>query len=264
MRRAGGVKYLAIAVAAAQRATRERGELAGRAAFLVLILFIFSRVWHVVLARDAGLGIGEADLIWYLAVTEWCVLAVPPIFLAIEADVRSGDVAYQLVRPVSYVGARVAEAAGEATVRLAVLGAVGATAAWLVAGGLPASARGLMLVPPLVLLSSLLAVLSVTAIGLSAFWIVDTSPVMWIWSKLVFVLGGLFLPLEMYPTWLRTLARCSPFPAMLWGPGRMTFGWAPRLALGTAVELLAWNALLAGLLMWLGRRASARLTVHGG
>src|SRR5262249_32156919 len=143
-------------------------------------LFIFSRLWHVVLAGSPSQWAGERELIWYLAVTEWCVLSVPAIFLAIEADVRSGDVACQLVRPVSYVGARVAEGAGDAAVRLLVLGAAGATAAWLLAGGWPAGARGLLLVPPLVLLSSLLAVLAGVAIGLSAFWIVDTGPVMWI------------------------------------------------------------------------------------
>jgi viologen exporter family transport system permease protein len=192
------------------------------------------------------------------------VLSVPPIFLAIEADVRSGDVACQLVRPVSYVGARVAEGAGDAAVRLLFLGAAGATGAWLIAGGMPAGARGLLLVPPLVVLSTLLAVLAGVAIGLSAFWIVDSSPVMWIWSKLVFVLGGLFLPLEIYPTWLRDLARWTPFPAMLWGPARMTFGWAPRLALETGTELVAWNVLLLGVLAWFGRRAAVRLTVHGG
>jgi ABC-2 type transport system permease protein len=264
MRRAGGLKYLAIAAAAARRTVHERAELAGRAVFFVVILFIFSRLWHVVLAHGPSQWAGERELIWYLAVTEWCVLSVPAIFLAIEADVRSGDVACQLVRPVSYVGARVAEGAGDAAVRLLVLGAAGATGAWLLAGGMPASARGLLLVPPLVLLSSLLAVLAGVAIGLSAFWIVDTSPVMWIWSKLVFVLGGLFLPLEIYPDWLRAVARYTPFSAMLWGPARMAFGWAPRLALGTAAELIGWNLLLLGVLVWLGRRAAARLTVHGG
>ena len=264
MRRAGGLKYLAIAAAAARRSGHERAELAGRAVFFVVILFIFSRLWHVVLASGPSPWAGERELIWYLAVTEWCVLSVPAIFLAIEADVRSGDVACQLVRPVSYVGARVAEGAGDAAVRLLVLGAAGATGAWLLAGGLPAGARGLLLVPPLVVLSSLLAVLAAVAIGLSAFWIVDTSPVMWIWSKLLFVLGGLFLPLEIYPDWLRAVARYTPFPSMLWGPARMAFGWAPRLALGTAAELIGWNVLALAVLAWLGRRAAGRLTVHGG
>jgi ABC-2 type transport system permease protein len=186
------------------------------------------------------------------------------VFLAIEADVRSGDIASRLVRPVSYLGAQLAEALGETALRLLVMGPVAASVAWLLAGGWPADPRGLVLAIPLGALASALAVLSTAAIGLSAFWIVDTSPIYWIWQKLAFVLGGLLLPLELYPEWLRTIARFSPFPAMLWGPGRMAFGFAPGAALVTLVELLAWGSVIALGLVWLSRAARARLTVAGG
>jgi ABC-2 type transport system permease protein len=257
-------KYGAVAATAARRTLAERAELAGRAAFLVVILFIFSRVWRLVLSAQPMPHAGPSELVWYLAITEWCVLSVPQIHLRIEADVRSGDVACELVRPLSYVGGRLAEATGDAAVRLLVLAPVAALAAALLAGGGPPDPRGLGLAAPLGLLSSTVAVLSATALGLSAFWLVDTSPVVWIWQKLVFVLGGLLLPLDIYPAWLRTLARCSPFPAMLYGPGRMAFGWAPRDALATAVELVAWSAAAGAALGWLARRAVARLSVHGG
>jgi ABC-2 type transport system permease protein len=259
-------KYLALALASARRALAERGVLAGRVVFLGMILFIFSRVWATVLARGAVTvsGAGQAELIWYLAVTEWCVLSVPPVFLAIEGDVRSGDIACRLVRPVSYLGAQLAEALGETGLRLLVLGPAGAAFAFALAGGWPADPRGLLLALPLGPLASSLAVLSTAAIGLSAFWIVDTSPIYWIWQKLAFVLGGLLLPLELYPDWLRALARFSPFPAMVWGPGRMAFGFAPEIALETLVELVVWGALVGAGLAWLSRRARLRLTVNGG
>ncbi len=259
-------KYVAIARTSARRALAERGVLVGRVVFLAVILFIFSRVWDAVLAGgDIGVpGAGRRELIWYLAVTEWCVLSIPQLFLAIESDVRSGDIATRMVRPVSYVGAMVADALGETALRLAVLGPAGALFAWLLAGGLPADARGLVFALPLGALASLLAVLSTALIGLSAFWIVDTSPVYWIWQKLLFVLGGLLFPLELYPAWLRALARLSPFPAMVWGPGRTVMGFAPGAAFATALELLLWTGALAGLLAWLSRRAKLRLAVNGG
>jgi ABC-2 type transport system permease protein len=257
-------KYLAIARASAQRALAERAAIAGRVAFLGVILFIFSRVWQAVLASGPIPGAGRAELIWYLAVTEWCVLSVPPVFLAIEAEVRSGDVACRLVRPVSYVGAQLAEALGETALRLLVLGPAGVLFAALLAGGLPADPRGLLLALVLGPLASALAVLSMAAIGLSAFWIVDTSPIYWVWQKLMFVLGGLLLPLELYPDWLRALARLSPFPAMLWGPGRSAFGFAAGAALETFLELVVWSALVGALLAWMSRRARARLVVNGG
>ncbi len=257
-------KYVAIARTSARRTLGERAELAGRAAFLVVILFIFSRLWGVVLAGGAIPGAGSAELIWYLALTEWCVLSAPLTFLIIERDVRSGDVAYQLVRPLSYVGARLAEAGGETAARLLVLAPVVAFGAWVLARRLPDDPSGLLLAPPLVALSLVLAVLFLTAIGLSAVWIVDTRPLAWIWQKLLFVLGGLMLPLEIYPGWLREIAGWSPFSAMLWGPARTAFGWAPGHAVATGCALLAWSVVVALALAWLDRRARARLSVHGG
>ena len=247
-------KYGAVALAAARRALAERGAVVGRVVFLGVILFVFSRIWGLLGARGALAGSAQHDLVWYLAVTEWCVLSLPPVFLAIEADVRSGDVACRLVRPISYVGAQLAEALGETGLRLAVLGPAAALFAFAIAGGPPSDPRGLALAVPLGLLANALAALSLVAIGLSAFWIVDTSPVFWIWQKLLFVLGGLLLPLDLYPEWLRAAARLSPFPAMVFGPGRHALGFAPREALVTA--------LAGALLAWLARRARARLTVN--
>ncbi len=257
-------KYLAFARAAARRALAERTVLIGRSVFLGVILFAFSRIWHVIGASSALPGVGERELVWYLAVSEWSVLSVPPLFLAIEAEVRSGDVACRLVRPVEYVGAQISEAVGEAALRLVLLGPSAALFAFALTGGFPADPRGLWLALPLGLLATFIAILCMAAIGLSAFWIVDTSPFFWIWQKLTFVLGGLLFPLELYPDWLQRIAHGTPFPLMCWAPGRMALGFAPRQALASALEGAIWVGLLIGLLVVMSRRARARLTVSGG
>ena len=209
-------------------------------------------------------GVGPRELVWYLALTEWAVLSAPMVYLAIEADVRSGDIACRLVRPVPYVGAQIAEAFGEAAVRLAVLGPAAFLFALLIAGGLPADPRGLLLAPPLALLANALWVLALVAIGLSAFWIVDTSPIYWIFQKLGFVLGGLLFPLELYPDWLSRAARLTPFPNLCWAAGRSAFGFTPGEAAALFAQGLFWAALFALALYALSRRARARLVVNGG
>ena len=79
------------------------------------------------------------------------------------------------------------------------------------------------------------------AIGLCAVWLQDCSPVYWIWQKCAFILGGLLLPLEIYPPWLREIALWTPFSAIMHGPGRMAFGWQPEVAALVAVKLLLWG-----------------------
>jgi ABC-2 type transport system permease protein len=257
-------KYVAVAVAAARRALAERGAVVGRDVLMAVFLFVFSRIWNLLAARGALGGAARTDFVWYLAVTEWCVLSLPPVFLAIEADVRSGDIACRLVRPISYAGAQLADGLGETALRLAVLAPAAVVFSFAIAGTGPSDPRGLALALPLGLLSAALGVLSLVAIGLAAFWIVDTTPVFWIWQKLLFVFGGLLLPLDLYPDWLRALARFSPFPAMLFGPARQALGFAPREALVNGLELVVWCALIGALVAVLARRARARLTLSGG
>jgi len=257
-------KYLAFARAAARRALAQHWSIAGRMLFVGTILFIFSRIWSAIGLRDGVAGIGTRELIWYLALTETAVLSVPQAFLAIEADVRSGDVAARLVRPVAFVGAHLAEAAGETAVRLSFVGPSAAAFALAIAGGLPADPRGLLLALPLVLVACALLLLCVTAIGVTSFWITDSMPFYWIWQKLMFVLGGLMVPLELYPDWLRRVASLSPFPYMCWASGSMAFGFSPGAALQNGLGGLAWAAALSALLVALSRRARARLTVYGG
>jgi ABC-2 type transport system permease protein len=259
-----GPKYVAVAVSAGRQELADRGVLIGRAAFLGVILLIFSRLWEVVLAERTGLAIGRTELIWYLALTEWVVLSLPPLYLEIEGDVRTGDIAYRLTRPVSYVGERLAEAAGAMGVRLVSIGVAACGFAWLLAGGFPADPRGLVLALPVGLLASALGLTSHAAIGLFAFWIHDTSPVYWIWQKLAFVLGGLMFPLDVYPDWLHAGAELTPFAPMIYGVGSMAFGFDPSLALATAVRLLLWSGALVLLLAWIHRRALESIQVHGG
>jgi ABC-2 type transport system permease protein len=244
-------------------AAGERGALVGRLAFYGGILLIFSRLWKVV-AEHGAVEASPRELLWYLAVTEWVVLAVPLVHLQIESDVQRGDVAALLPRPISYLGSRLAENAGDFLLRAIVLAVAGCLFATLVAGGLPEDPRGLLLALPLGLMSGVVALCFHAAIGLVAVWLVDSAPVYWIWQKAAFILGGLMLPLEVYPAWLREAARFTPFPALMNGPGRMAFGWQPRLAMVTLLELLLWGAVAIALLAWTYGRARRGLEVNGG
>ena len=143
-------------------------------------------------------------MLWYLALTEWITVGMPMLYIDIQEDVRRGDVAYKIARPVSYLGTKLAEGAGELVVRLALLGVAGVLAAWILGKGFPADPRGLWLALPVGLLASCVLLLFQAAIGLSSFWVQDAQPVFWIWQKLAFVVGGLIIPLDIYPDWLRT------------------------------------------------------------
>lgn len=254
--------YLAAARLAARNQASGRSEAIGRAVFLGALLVIFSQLWrHVPLE---GSGTDAKTLLWYLAVTEWVLLSVPPVHTDLERDLRSGDIAYMLPRPVSYLGFRVAESLGIVAVRLAILGVVAAGLAFVLAGGLPAHPEGLLGAAALGVLATALGVVAGAAIGSTATWVVDVSPVYWIWQKAAFVLGGLVLPLHLYPGWLQALAKWTPFSAYLNGPARSLFSPAADAVLATGLVLVGWIAVFGLLATWLHRRSLRILDVNGG
>lgn len=190
------------------------------------------------------------------------MLSQPSVHMEVQNDVQSGDIAHQLGRPVSYVGSKLAEALGDLALRLVVMGAAGLMFGRLFADCWPEPER-LALAALVGLLSSLLMLLCLLSIGFCSFWLHDCMPVYMVWQKLVFVLGGLMLPLSIYPAWLQSIAFASPFAAMLYGPGRLVIGEGDG-ATTLALQLIGWCALAALVTSIVERRALRRLVIDGG
>lgn len=250
-------KYFAIAGAAVRQRLGERAPLLSRALFYVLVLFIFERVWNKLGQRGGG-------YVWYLAVTEWVALSQPRLYQDIERDVRSGEIAYQLTRPTSYLGVRLSEAAGELLLSMAWLATVGVAMASMLQGGLPAQPIGLLYAAVLGVLAGGVLLLCNALIGLLAFWLEDCSPLYWLWQKANFVLGGLFVPLALYPEWLRLIALWSPFSAFVSGPGSMVLQADPKIFALLVLKLVACALLAQNALERVFVTAQRKLTINGG
>jgi len=236
----------------------------GRAALYLVILGIFWRLWQATPLDELGpRAPGAADLLWYLAITEWIVFAGGMAYREVERDILSGDIAAALPRPVPYAAATLARWAGDAAYHLIVLAGVGFATAWWLAGPPPPS----LAVMPAVALSGFLATLLVLLchlqLGYAAAWFGTAAPPFWIWQKLTFVLGGLLMPLTLYPEPWHRVAAATPFAGMLFGPGSLALDpTLPRVA-SVILAQLFWLALVGGLTLWLDRRVVRRLLRHG-
>jgi ABC-2 type transport system permease protein len=256
--------YGAVLVTALRQRLSERGVLVARAATYGLFLLVFSRLWQALFANDADGIVRARSYVWYLAVTELVALSPPRLHQVIDADVRRGEIAYHLTRPSSYLLFRLAEGLGGMLLGMAVLLPVGVVSAYLLTGGLPQDPRGLLFAVPLALLGACLVLLCTTAIGLTAFFIEDSTPVYWIWNKALFVLGGLIVPLALFPEWLRKIAAFLPFSALINGTGSVVFGFAPWQAALVAIKLVAWSCIAALALVAIYRRGLLSVEVNGG
>src|ERR1700742_3411269 len=115
-------KYSAVLAIALRQANAARAAFFGRVAFYGVVLAMYARVWQIVGAHGSLGVFGHRALIWYLALTEWIALSIPPLHLEIEQDVQSGTIAYFLPRPISYLWLRFSEALGTMLLRMAMLG----------------------------------------------------------------------------------------------------------------------------------------------
>jgi ABC-2 type transport system permease protein len=263
MMAAAFAKYAAFARIAAVRARRERGELYGRVVFFAVILGVFSSLWRAVGEAGMPVAADPKALVWYLAATEWILLSAPPLHFEIQEAIRRGDVVYQLGRPASYVGAELAAGLGLVAARAPLLGLTAIVCAFAFTAWTP-PLGALVLVVPFGLVACALITALHLLIGLLAFWLQDVSPVYWVWQKLMFVLGGLMLPVVLYPDFIRQAAAFTPFPTLLASPASFVLQNGIVTPGALARDLVVWSGATALAICWIFRRATSALTVNGG
>jgi ABC-2 type transport system permease protein len=255
-------KLAIVAMVAARHRLSQRAAVLARIGTYGVLLFVFSRLWGVIGGAYPGLEIPADRVIWYIAITEWIVLSATPVHDDVQDELRSGDLLYRLTRPLAYPWAKLAETIGDLLVRLGIHAFAGVGFAYAFTGTMPLDAVALAWVVPLGVLAAVVANTFGLVIGLGSFWIHDCRPIYWIWQKGLFLLGGLLVPLELYPDWLRTIALWSPFAAILHGPGSLALGSAtPVLA---ALRLCAWLVIALAIVALMFRRGLRRIDAGGG
>jgi viologen exporter family transport system permease protein len=219
-------------------------------------------------ARGDAAGWAAHDAVLYFACSESLLMVIgifPDYRYNLAERVRTGEIVSDLVRPVTLFRRDLAERYGTALHYLVTRSPPVFGAGWLVYGLLPPLRWELALFP----LSLALAIATSAALWFiacsSAFWRESASGEL---SAIVFVntfLGGVFVPLDFYPTALRWLADALPFRATLYTPvaiftGKLSGG---ALAFGLLHQGV-WVAALALLCVALESRGLRRLAVQGG
>ena len=242
--------------------------LLGRALFFLLVMLVLSSFWGLVGAERVSGLVGELPphgLMCYVGVTEWITLSVPAVHLRLEDDLRRGGIEAQLLRPVSPLLMRLAEAAGGMGVRLAVLGATGAVALQFTQA--PAWSLGTWAaLGVLGLLGAMLGLLFHALVGLSSFWLRSNLPAYLMMQKACFLFGGLLAPITLYPAWLAGPALWSPFAAHLYWPASLTLLPQGSVAGVLGPALLAqgiWVVLLGAAVAGLWRAGLRRVLREG-
>ena len=101
--------------------------------------------------------------------------------------------------------------------------------------------------------------------NLIAFWTIDIRGFIGLYFVVVAPFSGLYVPVHLFPDWLKTIAYATPFPSLLQFPIDVLSG---RVLGSDALLVVAmqagWLVLLVVLTRWLMARAARKLVVQGG
>jgi ABC-2 type transport system permease protein len=240
----------------------DRGGLVFSAIFYLLVAVVLAALWRAAAGPHGTVAGYSGDaLTWYVFVSEAAICTISQRLIEeIGEEIAGGALTVELLRPLPVVLVRLAVQTGRCLAQLAVLLVVGGIGAWLLAGPPPSAAGALLAVPALVLAVAANLALQHTVAAV-AFWLRDARVGWFIYQKLVFILGGMLLPLEVLPGPLRAVAFGLPFMSMAYVPSRLAAGHVEPVLL---VVQAGWLVVLIGGAVAVFAAGQRRLQAVGG
>ncbi len=245
--------------------------LANRTRFLVGVFsyLVYVSVYYSIYRAVYGVGetiggLSLAEALSYVAVV-WLLRSFYTSTLDrdLTEEVRQGDIALSLLRPVDFNLAKLAGAAGEMGFRALFFTLPAAVVILLVYPVLPpaglAAGFGFLLSA---LLASAVYVQLNLLVGLSAVFSEHTIGIQRAKNAMLDLFGGVLLPLSFYPEWAQSILAWLPFGAVAYAPVSLYLGKLGALEV-LGVQAL-WAVALYAVSRWLWRRAAYHLTVQGG
>lgn len=180
------------------------------------------------------------SVVWYMTITELIAIAVWTQYREVREEVLSHQIAGRFVLPLSYHRIKTGEWLGRTSRSMIEFALLGALVAWLLTGGFFLDLATLPFLAVSLLLSVIIFNNIHLIIGLTEVWGAHSRPAFLIMQKLLFLLGGLLIPLDIYPQWLQKIAWATPFPAILYGPGSFAFGKSSAGMIGLFALQVFW------------------------
>jgi ABC-2 type transport system permease protein len=184
----------------------------------------------------------------------------------IRGMIRTGSVAYELLRPLDLYALWYSRAVAQRTAPTLLR----SVPIFLIAGlffGLQSPASWLALLgwflttAGAVLLSAAISSL----LTISLMWTVSGEGVTRLAPSLIIALSGMIVPIQLFPDWSQSFIRVLPFAHVVDTPFRVYLGAIPPAQAGAAFAVqLAWTLALMLLGRWLVARAAKRLVIQGG
>nr|WP_246416009.1 ABC-2 family transporter protein [Nocardioides luti] len=180
--------------------------------------------------------------------------------------IKDGSIVVDFLRPLDVQAASITSEVGQALFALLPRGLPSVAIGALVVGmDVTSSPLGLVAGALSLLLALVVSATTVYLVAAAGFWLVETRGLQILYMVVSGFLAGLFVPIDLFPTWLRVLAEVTPFPSMMMYPVDVISGRSTGLdALGLIGLQVFWLAAMALVGHLMTRAGRHRLEVQGG
>lgn len=262
-------KYLSVFKTGFKQEKDAIFDMVMRCIMYVIITYILIELWKYIYGTGTNTiinGFALDQMIWYLVISECVVNSVKgnQITRSITNEIKTGSIAYKLNKPYNYYLYNISSFMAKSsftmlfTIPTAIL--IG-----IVFIGVPETFVWIQVLPCIItfILSVFLAWCVYGIVGLIAFWAQDSTPFYWVVSKL-FMLLGMFFPVEFFPVWLQPIIKYSPIYSIMSGPATLVANFSWELFGGVVASQIVWIviAIFIGLLVY--KAGKRRVTNNGG
>jgi ABC-2 type transport system permease protein len=258
-------KYLHIAKTNLFNSTMYIKDLAWSSTFIAVIIFILANLWKVIFGTNEYIaGFTLVMMIWYIVMTESIVTAQSRVLEEIGDEVISGNIANYLTKPYNYIIYKYAYNFGRAILKFSITFVMCAIVAYLMIGPTEISIISIPFIILAILLAITLDFMIMAFIGMFAFWLEDAKGLSFIYAKIIFTVGGMLVPLEIFPIWLYNISIKLPFSYIAYYPAKLFVNFSFQSFIQVVLMQIFWILLFAILALITYNKLIKKLSINGG
>ena len=240
-------------------------DIIGSSAFIAIIIFVFINLWSVIYAdRTLVFGLTLPMMIWYLVFTETMVTSTGKLVQEIGEEVKKGEIANYLNKPYHYLAYKYSKTLGSTIFSFLITLAIAGTIAFIFVGPIQINPMHIPFIAIAALLGLAIYFIMSALLGIFAFWIEDAKAIEFIYSKILFTIGGMLAPLEIWPQFIADVSKLLPFSLTAYYPAKLFVAFSFDIFINVIILEIFWITVLVGITLLLFNIFSKKISINGG